>query len=199
MEYSADQENAAAGSLQRLDGLSVCDVLCGHAVHGHDSVVQPTPQRTLLQLPYTRQQLTYSHIHTFFQDYPRWASTRKVKPIWILLKKRQSEWQWHKLGYMQVCTSLQTDNHTSTSPLKFFTGRMPFLPPTQQRQSTESNSPIHYYQYCDNCNNYDDYNNDDDYSDYYYYFYNHCNCCCCGCYRCCPAALHTVQYTAAAI
>jgi len=91
MEYSADQENAAAGSLQRLDGLSVCDVLCGHAVHGHDSVVQPTPQRTLLQLPYTRQQLTYSHIHTFFQDYPRWASTRKVKPIWILLKK-ETEW-----------------------------------------------------------------------------------------------------------
>jgi len=37
---------------------------------------------------------------------------------------------------MQVCTSLQTDNHASTSPL-FFTGRMPFLPPNQQRQSTE--------------------------------------------------------------
>ena len=40
-------------------------------------------------------------------------------------------------GHVQVCTSLQTDNHTSTSPLKFFTGRMPFLPPNQQRQSTE--------------------------------------------------------------
>jgi len=38
---------------------------------------------------------------------------------------------------VQVCTSLQTDNHTSTSPLSFFTGRMPFLPPNQQRQSTE--------------------------------------------------------------
>jgi len=38
---------------------------------------------------------------------------------------------------MQVCTSLQTDNHASTSPLSFFTGRMPFLPPNQQRQSTE--------------------------------------------------------------
>jgi len=45
-----------------------------------------------------------------------------------------SEWQWHQLGHMQVCTSLQTDNHASTSPL---TGRMPFLPPNQQRQSTE--------------------------------------------------------------
>jgi len=38
---------------------------------------------------------------------------------------------------MQVCTSYQTDNHASTPPLSFFTGRMPFLPPNQQRQSTE--------------------------------------------------------------
>ena len=50
---------------------------------------------------------------------------------------RDSEWQWHQLDHMQVCTSLQTDNHASTSPLSFFTGRMPFLPPNQQRQSTE--------------------------------------------------------------
>jgi len=26
---------------------------------------------------------------------------------------RDSEWQWHQLGRMQVCTSLQTDNHTT--------------------------------------------------------------------------------------
>jgi len=38
---------------------------------------------------------------------------------------------------MQVCTSLQADNHASTPPLSFFTDRMPFLPPSQQRQSTE--------------------------------------------------------------
>jgi len=35
--------------------------------------------------------------------------------------------QWHLLGHMQVCTSLQADNHASTPPLKFFSGRMPFL------------------------------------------------------------------------
>ena len=40
---------------------------------------------------------------------------------------------------MQVCTSLQSDNHASTPPLSFFTGRMPFLPPNQQCQSTEGN------------------------------------------------------------
>jgi len=50
---------------------------------------------------------------------------------------RDSEWQWHQLDHMQVCTSLQTDNHASTLPLSFFTGRMPFLLPNQQRQSTE--------------------------------------------------------------
>jgi len=27
---------------------------------------------------------------------------------------RDSEWQWHQLGRMQVCTSLQTDNHAGT-------------------------------------------------------------------------------------
>jgi len=37
---------------------------------------------------------------------------------------------------MQVCTLLQIQNHTSTPPL-FFTGRVPFLPPNQQRHITE--------------------------------------------------------------
>jgi len=36
---------------------------------------------------------------------------------------------------MQVCTLLQADNHASTP--SHFTGRMPFLQPNQQRQSTE--------------------------------------------------------------
>jgi len=46
---------------------------------------------------------------------------------------RNSEWQWHQLGHMQVCTSLQTDNHASTPPLSW----MSFLLPNQQRQCTE--------------------------------------------------------------
>jgi len=50
---------------------------------------------------------------------------------------RDSKWQWHQLGHMQVCTSLQTDNHASTPPLSFVQAGMPFLPPNQQRQSTE--------------------------------------------------------------
>jgi len=45
-----------------------------------------------------------------------------------------------QLGHMQVCISLQADNHASTPPLKFFTSRMPFMTPNQQRQSTEGNN-----------------------------------------------------------
>jgi len=39
---------------------------------------------------------------------------------------RDSEWQWHQLRHMQVCTSLQTDNHASTSPLSFLHAGCPF-------------------------------------------------------------------------
>jgi len=52
---------------------------------------------------------------------------------------KDSEWQWHKLGHMQVCISLLTDNHATT---QVFTGQMPFLPPNQQRQSTEGNQSL---------------------------------------------------------
>jgi len=51
---------------------------------------------------------------------------------------RYSEWQWLHLGRMQVCTSLQTDDHASTPPLSYFASRMPFLSPNQQHQITES-------------------------------------------------------------
>ena len=46
---------------------------------------------------------------------------------------RDSEWQWHQLGRMQVCTSLQTDNHASTPPLSFY--RPDALPAAQPTAS----------------------------------------------------------------
>jgi len=32
---------------------------------------------------------------------------------------RDSEWQWHQLGHMQICNLPQTENHGSTPPLGF--------------------------------------------------------------------------------
>jgi len=46
---------------------------------------------------------------------------------------RDSEWQWHQLGHMQVCTSLQTDSHASTPPLSFY--RPDALPAAQPTAS----------------------------------------------------------------
>ena len=43
---------------------------------------------------------------------------------------RDSEWQWHQLGHMQVCTLLQTDNRASTPPLSFLQVGCPSCRPT---------------------------------------------------------------------
>jgi len=40
------------------------------------------------------------------------------------------QWQWHQLRNMQVCTLLQTDNHTSTPPLCFLQAGCPSCRPT---------------------------------------------------------------------
>jgi len=42
---------------------------------------------------------------------------------------RDSEWQWHQLGHMQVCTSLQTDNHANAPPLSYLQAGCPSCRP----------------------------------------------------------------------
>jgi len=60
-------------------------------------------------------------LHPFNGLFPRttWVSQhQKGKPFWILLKQEMMGWRWHQLDHMQIiCTSLQTDNHASTSVL----------------------------------------------------------------------------------
>jgi len=75
---------------------------------------------------------TYTHTHPFNGTLSRTTRVnlyQKGKTNLDFTEARDSEWQWHQLGHMQVRTPLQTDNHTSTQPLSF-TGRMPFLLPT---------------------------------------------------------------------
>ena len=131
---------------------------------------------------------THARLTAFCPGQPGWASAKKVKPIWILLKQRtvsgsgiswaicfcislqtdnhastpphthpfngpfsrttqvgryqkgktnldftearDSEWQCHQLGHMQVCTSLQADNHASTPPLSYLQAWCPSCRPT---------------------------------------------------------------------
>ena len=51
-----------------------------------------------------------------------------------LNEAKDSEWQWHQLGDMQVCTLLQTDNHTSTLTTHVFY-RLDALPAAQPTAS----------------------------------------------------------------
>jgi len=66
-----------------------------------------------------------------------WVSRhQKGKPFWILLEQEMMGWQWHQLqlDHMQIiCTSFQTDNHASTSPLSFY--RPDALPAAQPTAS----------------------------------------------------------------
>ena len=81
-------------------------------------------------------QHTHTRLTALCPGLPRWAGTREVKPIWILLEQETvsgSGISW------AICKSTHRSRQITTpSPHhSVFTGRMPFLPPNQQRQSTE--------------------------------------------------------------
>ena len=60
-----------------------------------------------------------THTHTFnspFSGTTQVSWYQKGKTNLDFTEARDSKWQWNPLGHMQVCTSLQTDNHASTQP-----------------------------------------------------------------------------------
>ena len=56
---------------------------------------------------------------------------------------RDSELQWYQLGHMQICTSLQTDNHTSTPPLSFLQAGCPSCRPTNSVKALKANATFY--------------------------------------------------------
>ena len=106
----------------------------GFARAGRRLVLVSITTRLSLPLDFTIYD-THTHTHPFNGSLSRTTQVsryQKGKTNLDITEARDSEWQWHQLGHMQVCTSLQTDNHASTPPLSFFTGRMSFLPPKKQ-------------------------------------------------------------------
>jgi len=83
-----------------------------------------------------RQTHTHTHLTALCPGLPGWAGTRKVTPIWILLKQEtvsgsDSSWVVCKFAPRSRQITTPAPHHS------VFSGRMPFLPPNQQRQSTE--------------------------------------------------------------
>ena len=85
---------------------------------------------------------THTHTHPFYGPFPGlpgWAATRKVKPIWILLKQETvsgSGISW------AVCKSAPRSRQiTMPAPHhSVFTGRMPYLPPTDSVKALKAQS-----------------------------------------------------------
>jgi len=65
-----------------------------------------------------------------------WVSRyQKGKTNVVFTEARDSEWQWHQLVHMQICTSLQTDNHACTPPLSFLQAGCPSCRPTNSARA----------------------------------------------------------------
>ena len=76
---------------------------------------------------------THTQTHPFNGPLSRttWVSWyQKGKTSLDFTGARDSEWQCHQLGHMQICTSLQTDKHASTPPLSFLQAGCPSCCPT---------------------------------------------------------------------
>ena len=81
---------------------------------------------------------THTRLTALCLGLPGSAGTRKVKTNLDFTGARDSEWQWHQLGHMQVCTSLQTDNHASTPPLSLLQAGCPSCCPTNSTKALKA-------------------------------------------------------------
>ena len=87
------------------------------------------------------------HTHPFNGPLSRtnWVSryqTGKTNLDFTRARDSEGQWQWHQLDHMQVCTSLQTDNHASTPPLSFLQARCPSCRPTNSVKALKAKDPI---------------------------------------------------------
>jgi len=85
--------------------------------------------------------VTYTHTHPFngpLSGTTRVSRYQECKTNLDFTEARDSGWQWHQLGHMQVCTSLQTNNHASTPPLRFLQAGCPYCCPTNSVKALNS-------------------------------------------------------------
>jgi len=88
-------------------------------------------------------QIQHTHTHPFngpFSGTTQVSRYQKGGTNLDFTEARDSEWQWHQLGQMQVCTLLQTDNHTSIPPLSFLQAGCPFCRPTNSVKALNANT-----------------------------------------------------------
>jgi len=84
-----------------------------------------------------------NNTHSFngpFSGTTRVSQYQKGKTNIDFTGARDSEWQWHQMGHMQVCTLLQTDNHASTPSLSFLQAGRPSCRPTNSVKALKASN-----------------------------------------------------------
>jgi len=113
-------------------------------VEGSSSRCPKSRARTMTSLAATSTSWqTHTHTHPFngpFSTTTQVSRYQKGKTNLDFTEATDSEWQWHQLGHMQVCTSLQTDNHTSTPTLRFLQAGCPSCRPTNSVKALKANT-----------------------------------------------------------
>ena len=113
--------------------LATSRLLIPTGTYSQQATTNFNPTRTsphYITLTFTPVEIIRTHILPLLLQYPfnglfsrtTWVSRyQKGKPVWILLEQEMMGWQWHQLDHMQItCTSIQTDNHASTSPRRIY-------------------------------------------------------------------------------
>jgi len=91
---------------------------------------------------------THTHTHPFngsFSGTTQVSRYHKGKTTLDFTEARDSEWQWHQLGHMQVCTLLQTGNHASTPLLSFLQAGCPSCRPTNSVKALKAMHSTTYH------------------------------------------------------
>jgi len=80
-----------------MSGSGICWAICKSAPHPRQ-ITMPTPQ------------------HSVFYKLDALPAAQPTASTHWRHKRKMTDWQWHQLDHMQIiCTSLKTDNHTSTT------------------------------------------------------------------------------------
>ena len=121
-------------------------LMCATGVHFY-LMFMPSSVKSSIVLCYNINKLTYTHTYTHTHPFngPLSETTQvsryhKSKTNLDFTGARDSEWQWHQLGHMQVCTSLQTDSQASTSILG-----CPSCRPTNSVKALKAHNKLTYF------------------------------------------------------
>ena len=115
---------------QKLNSLTFCDV---HSIRINIYFTRQIiykwfrVSKTSVRRRQDTDAVTHTRLTAFFSGTTQVSRYQKGKTNLDFTEVRDSEWQWHQLGNMQVCNSLQTDrpNHASTPPLSFLQAGCP--------------------------------------------------------------------------